>query len=88
MEPFPRDWSKVASVVPNIMLALAYQMNFYPIYKGNIKYYLGLKNSNDSKMNKAAMVGLWSVGFCYILVGLIGYALYGSSVKADFLLNL
>lgn len=63
------------------MLALAYQMNFFPIYKG-------LKNSNDEKMNKAAMVGLWSVAVCYILVGLIGYTLYGSKLQTDFLLNL
>ena len=63
------------------MLALAYQMNFFPIYKG-------LKNSNDGKMNKAATIGLWSVGFCYILVGLVGYTLYGSKLRFDFLLNL
>lgn len=34
MEPFPTDWVKVASVIPHIMLALAFQMNFFPIYKG------------------------------------------------------
>jgi hypothetical protein len=39
-------------------------------------------------MNKAAMVGLWGVAFFYIVVGYIGYALYGTKVKTDFLLNL
>lgn len=34
MEPFPTDWLKVAAVTPNIMLALSYHMNFFPIYKG------------------------------------------------------
>ena len=34
MKPFPTDWLKVATVIPNIMLALAFQMNFFPIYKG------------------------------------------------------
>jgi amino acid permease len=77
MEPFPRDWWKVAAVIPNIMLALAYHMNFFPIYKGILIDNLGLKNSNDSKMGKASLVGLAVVGFFYILVGNIGYALYG-----------
>lgn len=38
MEPFPTDWVKVATVIPNIMLALAYQMNFFPIYKGKFPF--------------------------------------------------
>jgi hypothetical protein len=36
MKPFPSDWMKVATVTPNIMLALAFQMNFFPIFKGNL----------------------------------------------------
>ncbi len=47
MQPFPEDWLKAATVVPNIMLALAFQMNFFPIYKGTVWLNLGLKNSND-----------------------------------------
>jgi amino acid permease len=35
MKPFPSDWLQVATVIPNIMLALSFQMNFFPIYKGN-----------------------------------------------------
>lgn len=38
MQPFPDDWLKVASTIPNIMLALAFQMNFFPIYKGIYKF--------------------------------------------------
>jgi hypothetical protein len=51
MKPFPSDWLKVATVIPNIMLALSFQMNFFPIYKG-ITFLIiqGLKNSNDAKM--------------------------------------
>jgi amino acid permease len=70
MEPFPRDWVRVSSVVPNLMLALSYQMNFFPIYKG-------LKNSCDDKMGKASLVAICSCGFSYLLVGMLGYALYG-----------
>lgn len=39
-------------------------------------------------MTKASMAGLCSVGFFYILVGNVGYALYGSKLDANFLLNL
>ncbi len=39
-------------------------------------------------MNKAALVGLCTVALFYILVGNIGYALYGSNVQPNFLLNL
>ncbi len=52
------------------MLALAYQMNFFPIYKG-------MKNSCDDKMAKASLVGIGTCGFCYLLVGILGYSLYG-----------
>jgi amino acid permease len=31
---FPIDWFKAAAAVPNILLALSYQMNFFPIFKG------------------------------------------------------
>lgn len=36
LNAFPQDWLKVAAVTPNIMLALAYHMNFFPIYKGTL----------------------------------------------------
>lgn len=62
------------------MLALSYQMNFFPIYKG-------LKNSNDSKMSKASLTGLLACSFFYILVGNMGACLYGRSVYGNFLLN-
>ena len=34
MQPFPTDWMKVATSIPKIMLALTFQINFFPIYKG------------------------------------------------------
>lgn len=37
----------------------------------------GLKNSNDTKMSRACLVGLCTVAFFYILVGNVGYAMYG-----------
>lgn len=78
MQPFPTDWMKVATSVPKIMLALTFQINFFPIYKG--KHFIkisGLKNTNDSKMSKACLTGLSTVVFFYIIVGNVGYAMYG-----------
>lgn len=37
----------------------------------------GLKNSNDTKMSRACLVGLCTVAFFYILAGNVGYAMYG-----------
>ena len=34
MVPFANDPIKMVAVIPNLMLALAYQMNFFPIFKG------------------------------------------------------
>lgn len=39
-------------------------------------------------MSKASITGLLTVAFFYIITGNIGYALYGDSVQANFLLNL
>lgn len=43
MKPFPSDWFKVATVIPNIMLALSFQMNFFPIFKGTLADNLRIK---------------------------------------------
>lgn len=34
MRMFPENWLLAAATVPNILLALSYQMNFFPIFKG------------------------------------------------------
>jgi amino acid permease len=39
-------------------------------------------------MKRASLVALIVVGFLYLLVGNIGYALYGQKAQANFLLNL
>jgi hypothetical protein len=37
MVPVAKDFLQMIIVIPNMMLALAYSMNFFPIYKGIIK---------------------------------------------------
>lgn len=57
-------------------------MNFYPIFKG-------MRNSCDDKMKKASLTGTAACCLFYIVVGNIGYALYGyDRVEANFLLAL
>ena len=34
MVPFASDILKISAVIPNVMLALGYHMNFFPIFKG------------------------------------------------------
>ena len=70
LNAFPVDWFHAASVVPNLLLALSYQMNFFPIYKG-------MKNTSDEKMKKAALAGVGGCGLSYLIVGILGYIVNG-----------
>ncbi len=82
MNAFPTDYLTAVSVFPNIMFALIYQMNFFSIFKG-------LKYSTDKRMNKASSVGVGFSITIYILIGIMGYCLFGHDnkyVKANFLL--
>lgn len=70
----------MGSVIPNVMLALSYQMNFFPIYKG-------MQGSRDQKMGRASLTGILACSFFYILVGNMGACRYGRSTQGNFLLN-
>ena len=71
MDMFPRDWFEAFAVMPNLILAYSFQMNYFPVYKG-------LKDSTDSKMNWASAVGTIGCGVSYVLVGFVGYSLAGN----------
>ena len=79
MYAFPQDWLKFSSVIPNVLLSLTFQANFFPIYKG-------MKNSNDHRISSAVLTALVSCGSVYLIVSIYTYMLYGSSLKANFLL--
>lgn len=82
MDPFPRDWTRAMSVLPNLMLSFAFQMNFYPIFKG-------MKDASDKKMSRASFAGLFGCFIFYIIVATCGYIQYGyDDVQANFLLAL
>lgn len=81
MNMFPERWFSAAAAVPNLMLALSYQVNFFPIYKG-------MKNVTDSKMAKASLAGILFCTFSYLFVGILGYDYVGPNVQASFLESL
>ena len=82
MNAFPESFLPAIASAPNILLALNYQMNFFPIFKG-------MKNVNDSKMSMSALSGIAFCVFAYILVGIIGYDYVGGdNSEANFLLAL
>ena len=55
------------------MLALNYQVNIFPIYKG-------MRNVSDRKFMWASLTGIGFCVFSYILVGILGYDYAGPSV--------
>lgn len=79
MYPFPQDWLKFSAVIPNVLLALTFQANFFPIYKG-------MKDSNDHRITSACLTAIVSCGSIYLIVSIYTYMLYGSDLKANFLL--
>ncbi len=72
------------SVLPNILFALVWQTNFFSIYKG-------LKNSSDKRVIMASAGGVGFSTLIYIILGIMGYALFGrdtSYIDANFLLEM
>ena len=71
MNMFPDNWFKAGAAVPNIVLALTYHINLFPIFKG-------MKNVNDKKFSLASITGLSFCVVAYIVVGIFGYDYVGS----------
>lgn len=78
---FPHNWLKYSTVMPNVLLSLTIQPNFFPIYKG-------MRRSNDHRITSAAMIAILCCGTMYLILGLFTYLLYGTALKANFLLVL
>ena len=73
MELFPNDWFGVAAAVPNILFAITFQNNFYPLFKG-------LKNSSDKRMVQVTFSGVLFCAISYLIIGLLGYNYIGNGV--------
>jgi amino acid permease len=45
-----------------------------------------MKNACDKKMKKVSLCGICICSFFYILVGIMGYCLFGNNINSNFLL--
>lgn len=81
MRTFPNQWFKAASAVPNIIFALSFQINLFPVFKG-------MKNASDSRMKAATLVSIIFCTLCYLLIGIMGYYYVGDTAGANFLNSL
>jgi amino acid permease len=87
MNTFPEDWFGAISSIPNLILALGFQMNFFPVYKG-------MRKASDRKMSQATLAGILVCSASYLLIGILGYHLVYSIesgdgiVQANFLSNI
>ena len=70
---FPEDWYGAAAAVPNILLSITFQNNFFPIFKG-------MKQVTDKKFLKVGFVGVFSSAATYLAVGILGYSYVGEGV--------
>lgn len=67
--------------MPNVLLALSYQMNFFPVFKG-------MRKASDARMTKAVLVGVIFCTLSYLMIGIMGYNYVGNNVSANFLNSL
>ncbi len=47
MVPVGQDFLQIIIVIPNMILALGYSMNFFPIFKGKSSNNSGMKDARD-----------------------------------------
>jgi amino acid permease len=86
MNTFPDDWFGAISSIPNLILALGFQVNIFPVFKG-------MHRANDRRFAKACLTGILVCSASYLLIGILGYHLVWSIenkpvVFANFLLNI
>lgn len=81
MRMFPSSWLAAAATVPNVLLSVAFHLNFFPIFKG-------MKAVSDKRMSRAVIAAMMFVVFSYLVVGITGYYYVGNGVSANFLESL
>jgi amino acid permease len=73
------SFSEAFHVIPSVFLAFLFQFNVFPIY-------LSLKEKNLETMMKATKIGVGYSLFIFLIVGIVGFLLYGLNMN-DTLLN-
>ena len=66
----PDNWTKAFATVPNIVFALGFWFNFFPIFKG-------IERSSDARMKKVVLMGSLTCTVWYLAIGILGYLLTG-----------
>ena len=64
------SFSEAFNAIPSVFLAFLFQFNVFPIY-------LSLKEKNLDSMMKATKIGVGYSLFIFLIVGIIGFLLYG-----------
>jgi amino acid permease len=73
------SFSEAFHAIPSVFLAFLFQFNVFPIY-------LSLKEKNLETMMKATKIGVGYSLFIFLIVGIVGFLLYGLNMN-DTLLN-
>jgi len=66
---------------PDLFIAYTFHYNIFPIYDS-------LKERNNRGMMKSSILGIVMSAFVYLVVGIIGFIIYGTSVEGNIIENL
>ena len=72
------SFSEAFNAIPSVFLAFLFQFNVFPIY-------LSLKEKNLDSMMKATKIGVGYSLFIFLIVGIIGFLLYGVNMNETLL---
>ena len=72
------SFSEAFNAIPSVFLAFLFQFNVFPIY-------LSLKEKNLDSMMKATKIGVGYSLFIFLIVGIIGFLLYGLNMNETLL---
>ena len=72
------SFSEAFNAIPSLFLAFLFQFNVFPIY-------LSLKEKNLDSMMKATKIGVGYSLFIFLIVGIIGFLLYGLNMNETLL---
>ena len=72
------SFSEAFNAIPSVFLAFLFQFNVFPIY-------LSLKEKNLDSMMKATKIGVGYSLFIFLIVGIIGFLLYGFNMNETLL---
>ena len=75
------SFSEAFKMIPSVFLAFLFQFNVFPIYSS-------LKEKNLESMMKASKIGVGYSLFIFLVVGIIGFLLYGLNMNETLLNSL